>query len=189
MPQPSRTTSSSASTGKKGIGAELFTVTYAVAIPGMTQGRAINDAGQIVGNNGTAIVLSDPIFGIVPIAAGGGVWDIDRNGRTVVGQDTDGDPVIWSSCCTTGWAWTATRRRSAPRHRARDASDVVGDAVLITGARLARRHRWPGAQADGGPDDGWQPTYLRFRSASSEDGVDDQPTRAGGGDGRLRVLP
>jgi len=99
-------------TGKKGIGAELFTVTYAVAIPGMTEGDAINDAGQIVGYNGTAIVLSDPTLGIVPVAAAGNVWDIDRNGRTIGGRDADGYAVLWTSSTGPGGPWTASRMRS-----------------------------------------------------------------------------
>ena len=152
-------------TGKKGIGAELFTVTYAVAIPGMTEGRAINDAGQIVGYNGSAIVLSDPSLGIVPVASGGEVWDVDRNGRTVGGKDADGDPGIWSSPSGPGGPWTATKLPTlgAGGTSRGIASDAAGDAVMIAGASLlpgvaggaARRPTvWTRTVT------GWQPRYL-----------------------------
>ena len=149
------------STGKKGIGAEMFTVTYAVPIPGMTEGRAINDAGQIIGYNGTAIVLSDPIVGIVPVASDGLVWDIDRNGRTVGGKDADGDPVIWSSQTGPGGPWTATKLPSlgAGGTVRGIASDAAGDAVLISGATLQTiGPRLPTVWTRTGTS--WQPTYL-----------------------------
>ena len=147
-------------TGKKGIGAEMFTVTYAVAIPGMTQGQAINDAGQIAGYNGAAIVLSDPNLGIVPVAAGGEVSDMDRNGRTLGGKDVDGDPVIWSRTGS-GGTWTAIKLPSlgAGGTVRGIASDVAGDAVLISGATVppgARRKPTVWARTS----TGWQPTYL-----------------------------
>ena len=148
------------STGKKGIGAEMFTVTYAMAIPGMTEGRAINDAGQIIGYNGTAIVLSDPSLGIVPVASGGEVWDIDRNGRTVGGKDVDGDPVIWSQPGS-GGTWTAIKLPSlgAGGTVRGIASNAAGDAVLISGGTIppgARRKPTVWARTA----TGWQPTYL-----------------------------
>src|SRR4051812_43208101 len=125
-------------TGKKGIGAEMFTVTYAVPVPGMTEGRAISDAGQIAGYNGTAIVLSDPSLGIVPVASSGEVWDIDRNGRTIGGKDTDGDPGIWSSPTGPGGPWTAIKLPTlgAGGTTRGIASDAAGDAVMIVGATL-----------------------------------------------------
>ena len=152
------------STGKKGIGAEMFTVTYAVPIPGMTEGRAINDAGQIIGYNGTAIVLSDPSLGIVSVASGGLVYDIDRNGRTVAGKHADGDPVIWSSPTGPGGPWTETKLPSLGVGGTTRgiASDAAGDAVLISGATLT-----PGGT--GGQRKptvwtrtatGWQPRYF-----------------------------
>ena len=148
-------------TGKKGIGAEMFTVTYAVPIPGMTEGRAINDAGQIAGYNGTAIVLSDPTLGIVPVASGGEVYDVDRNGRTVAGKDAGGDPVIWSSPTGPSGPWTAIKLPSlgAGGTTRGVASDAAGDAVMIAGASLV-----PGGQRK--PTvwtrigTGWQPRYL-----------------------------
>jgi hypothetical protein len=156
-------------TGKKGIGAELFTVTYAVAIPGMTQGQAINDAGQIAGYNGNAIVLSDPSLGIVPVASGGEVWDIDRNGRTIGGKDADGDPAIWSSPIGPGGPWTAIKLPSlgAGGTTRGIASDAAGNAVMIAGASLlpggaggaARR---PTVWTRTGT--GWQPRYLTLPS-------------------------
>ena len=152
-------------TGKKGIGAEMFTVTYAVPIPGMTEGRAINDAGQIAGYNGTAIVLSDPSFGIVPVASGGEVYDVDRNGRTVTGKDAAGDPVIWSSPTGAGGPWATIKLPSlgAGGTTRAIASDAAGDAVMIAGASLrpgvvggaARRPTvWTRTPT------GWQPRYL-----------------------------
>jgi hypothetical protein len=156
-------------TGKKGIGAELFTVTYAVAIPGMTEGRAINDAGQVAGHNGSAIVLSDPSLGIVPVASGGEVWDIDRNGRTIGGKDAGGDPAIWSSPGGPGGPWTAIKLPTlgAGGTTRGIASDAAGDAVMIAGASLlpgvagaaARRPTvWTRTVT------GWQPRSLTLPS-------------------------
>ena len=152
-------------TGKKGIGAEMFTVTYAVPIPGMTEGRAINDAGQIAGYNGTAIVLSDPSLGIVPVASGGEVWDIDRTGRTVGGKHADGDPVLWSSSTGPGGPWTVIKLPTlgAGGTTRGIASDAAGDAVMIAGASwvpglsggAARRPTvWTRTAT------AWQPRYL-----------------------------
>jgi uncharacterized membrane protein len=149
------------STGKKGIGAEMFTVTYAVPISGMTEGHAINDAGQIIGYNGTAIVLSDPNLGIVPVASGGLVYDIDRNGRTVVGKDTDGYPVIWTSPAGPGGPWTAARLPSlgADGTVRGIASDAAGDAVLLSGATLLpNAPRTPTVWTRTAT--GWQPRYF-----------------------------
>jgi len=157
------------STGKKGIGAELFTVTYAVPIPWMTEGRAINDAGQIAGYNGTAIVLSDPSLGIVPVASSGDVWDIDRNGITVGGKDADGDPVLWTSSTGPGGPWTVIKLPTlgAGGTTRGIASDAAGNAVMIAGASLmpgingsaARRPTvWTRTAT------GWQPRYLTLPS-------------------------
>ena len=158
------------STGKKGIGAEMFTVTYAVPIPGMTEGRAINDAGQVVGYNGTSIVLSDPSLGIVPVAAGGVVWDIDRNGRTIGGKDVDEDAVIWSSPTGPGGPWTAIKVPSLGADGAVRgiASDAAGNAVLLTGTSYV-----PGAVGGAArrptvwtrTATGWQPTYPTLPSS------------------------
>ncbi len=123
--------------GKKGIGAEMFTVTYAMAIPGMTEGRAINDAGQIIGYNGEAIVLLDPVLGIVPVASGGLVWDIDRNGRTVGGKHLDGSPVIWTSPSGPAGPWTEIKLAVGDGTVRGIASDASGDAALISGAHFA----------------------------------------------------
>jgi len=141
----------------------MFTVTYAVPIPGMTEGRAINDAGQIIGYNSAAIVLSDPSLGIVPVASGGLVWDIDRNGRTVGGKDVDGDPVIWSSPTGPGGPWTAIKLPAlGSGGTVRGiASDAAGDAVLIAGATLTSSSgagRKPTVWARTAT--GWQPTYF-----------------------------
>jgi len=152
-------------TGKKGIGAEMFTVTYAVPIPGMTEGRAINDAGQIAGYNGAAIVLSDPSLGIIPVASGGEVWSIDRNGRTVGGKHADGNPGIWSSPTGPRGPWTAIQLPSlgAGGTTRGIASDAAGDAVMIAGASwvpglsggAARRPTvWTRTAT------AWQPRYL-----------------------------
>ena len=150
------------STGKKGIGAELFTVTYAVAIPGMTEGRAINDAGQIAGYDGTAIVLSDPSLGIVTVAAGGEAWDIDRNGGTIGGKDADGDPAIWSSSTGPAGPWTAMKLPSlgAGGTTRGLASDAAGNAVMIAGATLTPGggRRKPTVWARTATN--WQASYL-----------------------------
>ena len=147
--------------GKKGIGAEMFTVTYAMAIPGMTAGRAINDAGQIIGYNGSAIVLQDPIAGIVPVAAGGLVWDIDRNGRTVGGKHLDGEPVIWTSSTGPAGPWTETKLATGDGTVRGIASDAAGDAVLISGAHFSPNgQRTPTVWSR--TASGWQLTSLQM---------------------------
>jgi uncharacterized membrane protein len=127
-----------AGTGKKGIGAEMFTVTYAVAVPGLTEGRAINDAGQIVGYNGTSVVVFDPVIGAVSVASDALAYDIDRNGRAIVGKDAAGDPVIWTSASGPVGPWVATKLPATGIGTVRAiASDAAGDAVLLSGANFS----------------------------------------------------
>ena len=147
--------------GKKGIGAEMFTVTYAMALPGMTEGRAINDAGQIIGYNAAGIAFLDPNVGIVQVATGGLVWDIDRNGRTVGGKHVDGEPVIWTSPSGPAGPWTETKLAPGDGTVRGIASDAAGDAVLISGAHFAANgQRTPTVWSR--TESGWQMTSLQM---------------------------
>jgi hypothetical protein len=123
-------------TGKKGIGAELFTVTYAVPVQGVTQGQAISDAGTVVGYNGTTVVATDRLSGVATVAAKGIVWDIDRAGGTIGGQNAAQKPVIWTSGTGAQGPWVETVLpdlggiMSAVRGIA---SDANGNAVFLAG--------------------------------------------------------
>ena len=121
--------------GKKGIGAEMFTVTLAVALPGLTEGRAISDGGIVAGANGADVMAWSPTSGVSLVAANAMVWDIDRNGRTIAGKDAAGKPVIWTSATATPGSWTATTMSDLGEGGAVRgvASDAGGDAVLLTG--------------------------------------------------------
>ena len=138
-------------TGKKGIGAELFTVTYAVALQGLTQGQAISDGGTVVGYNGTTVVATSPANGVVTIAANATVWDIDRAGGTIGGKNGAERPVIWTSETGAAGTWIETVLpdlggvMSAVRGIASDAS---GNAVFLAGNAYA-------------PDGTRRPVYWR----------------------------
>ena len=123
------------STGKKGIGAEMFTVTYAIAVGGLTQGQAISDGGVIAGYNGSDVVavLSDGSNALV--AQNSIVWDIDRAGRAIGGRDAAGRPVLWTSATGSPGSWTtAVMPDLGNGGSVRGiASDAIGDAILLTG--------------------------------------------------------
>jgi hypothetical protein len=123
------------STGKKGIGAELFTVTYAILLTGVSEGRAISDAGVVAGANGTNAVAWSASTGAVFIAPNSIVFDIDRNGRTIGGKDAAGQPVIWNSLTGAAGTWTATPMSDLGNGGAVRGivSDAAGDAVMMTG--------------------------------------------------------
>jgi len=125
------------STGKKGIGAEMFTVTYAVPISGLTEGRAISDGGAVAGANGTTVVSWSPSSGLAAVATNSDVWDIDRAGHTIAGRDAAGKPVIWTSATGLPGSWAATTLAdlgSANGGAVRGiASDASGNAVMLTG--------------------------------------------------------
>ncbi|HTK53417.1 MAG TPA: hypothetical protein VL308_16115 [Gemmatimonadaceae bacterium] len=126
------------STGKKGIGAELFTVTYAVAIGGVANGVAISDGGVVVGAggpSGTSVVAWSPSSGLAVVATKSVVWDIDRAGQTIGGQDAAGKPVIWTSATGLPGSWVAMTMLDLGGGGAVRgiASDAAGNAVLMTG--------------------------------------------------------
>jgi len=123
------------STGKKGIGAEMFTVTYAVAISGLTEGRAISDGGAVAGANGTTVVSWSPSSGLATVATNSTVWDMDRSGRTIGGKDAAGRAAIWTSATGLPGSWVATTMADLGNGSAVRgiASDVYGNAVMLTG--------------------------------------------------------
>jgi hypothetical protein len=120
--------------GKQGIGSEMFAITRAVALPGLT-GLAINDAGQVIGQDGSDAALWDPGVGLVIVAAGGFAWDIDRTGTTIGGRSAAGNAVIWTSASGPQGPWTETTLPAlgAGGSVRSIASDASGQAVLMTG--------------------------------------------------------
>jgi probable HAF family extracellular repeat protein len=101
-----------ASTGKKGIGTEMFTVTAAQSIGtlgGNTLARAVNDAGATVGYSmlGTsqhAFLSPTPGASLVDLGTGQ-AYDIDAAGSTIAGI-VAGAAVVWRGSGTT-WAASA----------------------------------------------------------------------------------
>jgi uncharacterized membrane protein len=152
------------STGKKGIGAEMFTVTYAVPVPGLTAGQAINDAAQIVGNNGDAVVLSDPTAGSVTIAASGQGWSIDRNGKTIGGKAPNGDAAIWTSAGDASGPWAEVLLPSLGGDGVVRgiASDAAGDAVMLSGSLLTPNALGRTPTVWTRTASGWEARYLGF---------------------------
>jgi hypothetical protein len=143
--------------GKKGIGAEMFTVTLAAPLPGLTEGRAISDGGIVAGANGGNVVVWTPTGGTSLIAANAMVWDIDRNGHTIAGKDATDKPVIWTSATTAAGSWIPTTMADLGNGGAVRgiASNAAGDAVLMTGNASSPTGRknpvvWTRTQA------GWQ---------------------------------
>ena len=98
------------STGKKGIGTELFTVTLADSIPGATDAFAVNDAGRVTGTDAAGIYVYDIGTGVKQdIGFAGTVWTIDSAGVTLGGTDASTNasnhPVIWTNA---GGTWSRT---------------------------------------------------------------------------------
>jgi hypothetical protein len=121
--------------GKPGIGTEMFTVTLAVSIDEPI-GRAVNDAGQIVGQSSTdGASLWDPIEGYVLLDAGGVVWDIDRGGTYIGGRNAAGHPVVWTSTGGPAGPWVPTPLPSLGQGGAVRGitSDAAGVAVMMVG--------------------------------------------------------
>jgi hypothetical protein len=123
------------STGKKGIGAELFTVTYAIPLSGVTEGRAISDSGVVAGFNGSTVVVWSAATGAVAIEPNGMVWDIDRNGRAIGGRNAAGKAVLWTSATGLPGSWSPTTMPDLGNGGAVRgiASDAAGDALFLTG--------------------------------------------------------
>ena len=123
------------STGKKGIGAEMFTVTFAISLSGVTEGRAISDGGVVAGFNGSDVVASLPDGSSALVAQNSMVWDIDRAGRAIGGRDAANRPVLWSSLSGGAGPWSATTMTDLGFGGAvrAIASDAAGDAVLLGG--------------------------------------------------------
>jgi hypothetical protein len=123
------------STGKKGIGAELFTVTYAIPLAGVSEGRAISDGGLVAGLNGSQIVTATPGGPTVVVATSGEVRDMDRSGHTLAGVDPATKPTIWTSATGEAGSWVATTLADIGNGGGAFgvASDAAGDAVMLTG--------------------------------------------------------
>lgn len=131
--------------GKPGMGTEMFTVTLAVAIEEPT-GRAVNDAGQIVGQNSTGgASLWDPSAGYVLLDAGGMVWDIDRSGTYIGGRNAAGHPVVWTNSGSPAGPWVATPLPSLGEGGAVRgiASDGAGVAVMMVGNSFSATRKNP----------------------------------------------
>ena len=85
------------STGRKGVGTELFTVTLATSIPGATSAVAVNDAGRVTGLDASGIYVFDvPTQAFQDIGFAGTPWAIDQLGTTVSGGNSAGLPAIWT---------------------------------------------------------------------------------------------
>ena len=152
------------STGKKGIGAEMFTVTYAIPLSGVTQGRAISDAGMVAGFDGSNVVAWTPDGGAVLVASNSAVWDIDRTGSTVggkAGTDFGDKPAIWTSATGAAGSWVVTLLPDLGGGGAVRgiASDATGNAVLLTGNAFVGNRK--NAVVWTKTDQGWQ---LRVNS-------------------------
>ena len=137
------------SSGKKGIGTELFTVTTAHPFPGFgtnTTAKGINDAGQVTGSSVTSgsketdALVWDPASSTLTNLGPGTAWDIDQAGVTVVGGRGGTVPLIWSS---NGGTWSAgTLPAPAARGAARAlASDGTGRAFVVSGFVLKQVDR------------------------------------------------
>ena len=104
------------STGKKGIGNELFAVTQAQPLGFNGSGAGINDASQIVGTDGSGKAFFwDPINpGVHQTLGTGSAVGIDEAGLTISGRDDgSGMPLVWTRA--PGGAWpTAAVHLPAP---------------------------------------------------------------------------
>lgn len=85
------------STGRKGVGTELFIVTLATPIPGATSAVAVNDAGRVTGLDASGIYVFDvPTRAFQDIGFTGAPSGIDQLGTTVGGQNSAGNPAVWT---------------------------------------------------------------------------------------------
>ncbi|HKN67537.1 MAG TPA: IPT/TIG domain-containing protein [Gemmatimonadaceae bacterium] len=124
---------------KQGIGSDLFTVTLAQPIP--LVGRAINMAGQVVGepiNSSTTAALWDPSIGLVPLPNAYKVWGIDETGTTISGKGNDNFAAVWTSTTGPAGPWTETPLPLPPGASVGSArslaSDASGNALFIAGS-------------------------------------------------------
>lgn len=137
------------STGKKGIGTELFTVTTAHPFPTFgtnTSAKGINDAGQVTGASVTPGpketdgFVWDPATSTLTNLGPGTPWDIDQAGVTVVGGRGGTVPLIWSSSGGTWSAGTLPAPAAGAAARAL-ASDGTGRAFVVSGFVLKQVDR------------------------------------------------
>jgi hypothetical protein len=129
------------STGKKGIGTELFTVTLADSIPGATDAFAVNDAGRVTGTDAAGIYVYDIGTGVKQdIGFTGTVWTIDQAGVTLGGTDAataaSNHPLIWTNA---GGTWSQTTlpdlgQGGAVRGGTSDGSAGPGVATRLVGS-------------------------------------------------------
>ncbi len=129
------------STGRKGVGTELFTVTLATPIPGATTAVAVNDAGRVTGLDASGIYVFDvPTRALQNIGFGGTPWAIDQLGTTVSGQtpppnkNSLGSPAVWT---LVGGVWSQHVLPDSGQGgsaRALASDPVSGAAVFLTGS-------------------------------------------------------
>lgn len=133
----------SLSGGKRGVGAELFEVTTAVAMgtfcsSGFSAARGVNVLGQAVGHScGTAFYWEG---GTTLVSLGTGIANgIDAGGSTIVGaswssvtSSSDGPALVWTR---SGTSWLRGELPSSGQTARANAvaSDLGGAAVLIAG--------------------------------------------------------
>jgi len=139
------------STGRKGVGTELFTVTFATPIPGTTNAVAVNDAGRVTGLNSSGIYVFDvPTRQLQNIGFTGTPWAIDQLGTTVSGQtpppnkNSLGSPVLWTSA---GGVWSAHLLPDSGyggSARAVASDPLTGAAVLLAGSVNSATRHTPG---------------------------------------------
>ena len=125
------------STGRKGVGTELFAVTLATPIPGATSAVAVNDAGRVTGGNASGIYVFDVPTGALQNVGTGIPWAIDQLGTTLSGQiprkNSLGTPAVWTFA---GGVWSPQTIPDLGLGGAARAlaSDGTGAAALLAGS-------------------------------------------------------
>lgn len=122
------------STGRKGVGTELFTVTLATPIPGAISAVAVNDAGRVTGLDASGIYVFDvPTQAFQDIGFTGTSSGIDQLGTTVSGQNSAGKPAVWTLAAGV-WSEQALPDSGAGGAARGLASDpATGAATFLTG--------------------------------------------------------
>ena len=125
---------------KKGVGIELFTVTVAQGIPSLSgQGYAtmawsINDAGQVVGGDGSNAYFWDPATGLANLGPGQAL-DLTEDGTIAVGNYYDGTVnhgKVWTRG-PGGWALTSLSTACVIGAVGSTAPAISPDGALIGG--------------------------------------------------------
>src|SRR5262245_10505521 len=123
------------STGRKGVGTELFTVTLATPIPGTTSAVAVNDAGRGTGLDASGIYVFDvPTRALQDIGFTGTPWALDQLGATVSGQNSAGRPAVWSLAAGVWSEHVLPDSGQGGAARALASDPITGAAVLLAGS-------------------------------------------------------